>query len=98
MLPPGTYKGKVAFVTGGGTGLGRGMAEKFADLGATVVIASRKLENLEKASEQIVAKNPKANIVPLACDIRDANAMGSTAFAKKSIFELKCSRTTLDVS
>ena len=59
MLPPGTYDGKVAFVTGGGTGLGRGMAEKFADLGATVVISSRKLENLEKTAEEIIARNPQ---------------------------------------
>jgi len=78
MLPKGTYEGKVAFVTGGGTGLGRGMAEKFADLGATVVISSRKLPNLEKAAEEIISRNPSANIIPLACDIRDANAVKDT--------------------
>ena len=78
MLPPGTYDGKVAFVTGGGTGLGKGMAEKFADLGATVVISSRKLPNLEKTAEEIISRNPKANIIPLACDIRDASAVKET--------------------
>ena len=62
MLPPGTYDGKVAFVTGGGTGLGKGMATKFAELGASVVISSRKLENLEKAAEEIVQQVPNGTL------------------------------------
>ena len=41
MLPPGTFEGKVAFVTGGGTGLGRGITQCLSALGARVVIASR---------------------------------------------------------
>lgn len=41
MLPPGTFEGKVAFVTGGGTGLGRGIVEYLSTLGAKVVISSR---------------------------------------------------------
>ena len=40
-LPKGTFDGKVVFVTGGGTGLGRGMVTKFSEMGATVVIAAR---------------------------------------------------------
>jgi 2,4-dienoyl-CoA reductase len=41
MLPPSTFNGKVAFVTGGGTGLGKGMTHALSALGAQVVIASR---------------------------------------------------------
>ena len=41
MLPKDTFVGKVAFVTGGGTGLGAGMAGMLAELGAHVTIASR---------------------------------------------------------
>ncbi|MBX6388126.1 MAG: SDR family oxidoreductase [Frankia sp.] len=41
MLPAGTYEGQVVLITGGGTGLGRGMAVEFARLGATVAVASR---------------------------------------------------------
>jgi len=41
MLPPGTFQGKVAFVTGGGTGLGKGIVAKLSELGARVVICSR---------------------------------------------------------
>lgn len=41
MLPEGCFKGKVAFVTGGGTGLGKGMVKMLSERGATVVISSR---------------------------------------------------------
>ena len=41
MLPAGTFNGKVAFVTGGGTGIGRGIATTLSRLGASVVITSR---------------------------------------------------------
>lgn len=48
MFPTGTFNGKIAFVTGGGTGLGRCIALFLSSLGAQVAIASRKLpgENL----------------------------------------------------
>ena len=41
MLPPGTFNGKTAFITGGGTGLGKDLAKTLSFLGAKVVIASR---------------------------------------------------------
>ena len=41
MLPEGTFKGKTAFITGGGTGLGKGMATMLSHLGAQVAISSR---------------------------------------------------------
>ena len=41
MLPKDCFVNKTAFITGGGTGLGKGMAEMLSRLGATVVIASR---------------------------------------------------------
>ena len=41
MLPNGSFENRVVFITGGGTGLGKGMALKFSELGANVVIAAR---------------------------------------------------------
>ncbi|MGJ1205812.1 SDR family oxidoreductase [Sphingobacterium lactis] len=62
-------KGKTVVVTGGGTGLGKAMSTYFSELGANVVISSRKLEVLEETAKEIQAKtgNP---VLPVACDIR----------------------------
>ena len=41
MLPKGSFDGKIALITGGGTGLGRGMVKALSSLGAKVAIMSR---------------------------------------------------------
>lgn len=53
MLRDGALQGKVIIVTGGGTGLGKSMSRYFLQLGAKVVIASRKQEVLEQATEEL---------------------------------------------
>jgi NAD(P)-dependent dehydrogenase (short-subunit alcohol dehydrogenase family) len=60
--------GKVAIVTGGATGIGRGIAEGLADVGANIVIASRRLEKCEEACEEI-SKRTGVKTLPLRCDI-----------------------------
>ncbi|KAH7482381.1 hypothetical protein PRIC1_006770 [Phytophthora ramorum] len=70
MLPPGTFEGKVALVTGGGTGLGKGIATKLSDLGATVAIMSRKRGVVEVAAQEIHALTGNT-VIPLTGDVRD---------------------------
>ncbi|GGE11142.1 SDR family oxidoreductase [Sphingobacterium cellulitidis] len=68
-LQENALKGKTIVVTGGGTGLGKAMSTYFSELGANVVISSRKLDVLEETAKEIQAKtgNP---VLPVACDIR----------------------------
>ena len=49
----GMLQGRVAFVTGGGTGITGGVARALAEAGASVALVSRKLENLEPAAKAI---------------------------------------------
>jgi NAD(P)-dependent dehydrogenase (short-subunit alcohol dehydrogenase family) len=53
MLAEGTFEGKVAIVTGGGSGLGRAIALELARLGAAVVVGGRRPEPLEETIAQI---------------------------------------------
>ncbi|NXW81704.1 DECR protein, partial [Alopecoenas beccarii] len=74
MLPPNTFQGKVAFITGGGTGLGKGMTTALSSLGAKCVIASRKLDVLKGAAEEISSKTGN-QVHAIQCDVRDPVAV-----------------------
>ncbi|GAB6032710.1 2,4-dienoyl-CoA reductase, mitochondrial [Chamberlinius hualienensis] len=76
MLPPGTFNKKVAFITGGGTGLGKGMALMLSALGATVAIAARRLNVLEETAKEIQGKTGN-KVVAYSMDVRDPAAIKS---------------------
>jgi len=65
----GLLAGQVGLVTGGGTGIGFGIADLLARLGMHVVLASRRPEHLEPAAERIRASGGTAT--PMALDVRD---------------------------
>ncbi|MET0197227.1 MAG: SDR family NAD(P)-dependent oxidoreductase, partial [Rhodococcus fascians] len=60
--------GKIAAVTGGSRGIGRSIAQGLAELGADVVIASRKLDACITASSEIAADTGRT-MLPVACHV-----------------------------
>lgn len=62
--------GKVAFVTGGGSGICRGITEALMAHGADAVITSRKLERLEAAANAMATSTGR-RCLPVACDVRE---------------------------
>jgi 2,4-dienoyl-CoA reductase [(3E)-enoyl-CoA-producing], peroxisomal len=67
--------GRVAFVTGGGTGITGGVARALAEAGAHVALVSRKLEHLQPAAETINANGGEA--IAVAADVRDPEAVAA---------------------
>jgi 2,4-dienoyl-CoA reductase [(3E)-enoyl-CoA-producing], peroxisomal len=65
----GILTGRVAFVTGGGTGITGGVARALAESGARVALVSRRMEHLEPAAEAIRAAGGEA--VAIAADVRN---------------------------
>ncbi|MBZ9646881.1 SDR family oxidoreductase [Sphingobium sp. 3R8] len=66
--------GQKILITGGGTGLGRVMAEAALLLGAQVVIAGRRIATLEATAAELEAAHGGC-VIPLACDIRDPDSI-----------------------
>ena len=74
QFKPGLLKGQRILVTGGGTGLGKVMAEGFQLLGAEVYICGRRGGVLEEAAKELMDAHG-GKIVPIACDIRSPDAI-----------------------
>jgi NAD(P)-dependent dehydrogenase (short-subunit alcohol dehydrogenase family) len=69
MLKPDALKGRTIIVTGGGTGLGKSMGKYFLELGANLVITSRKLDVLTETAKGLAAATG-GKVLPVACDVR----------------------------
>ena len=85
MLREGALKDKNILVTGGGTGLGRSMGEYFLELGANLVITSRKLDVLQDTAKEMMEKKG-GKVLPLMCDVRDISQVESMWAQAKSEF------------
>ncbi len=67
-------EGKVCFVTGGGSGICKGMTEAFLAHGARAVILGRKVERLEEAAKELTEKTGR-ECIAIGCDVRDPKAI-----------------------
>jgi len=67
-------RNKRILITGGGTGLGKGMASRFLELGAELYICGRREEVLKTTAAELSAKGP---IHALPCDVRNLDAVDS---------------------
>ena len=70
-------KGRAIFLTGGGTGLGRSMALRFAELGARLFLVGRREDPLRETCEEIV--RPGGRAAYTTCDVRDYRAVEAAA-------------------
>ncbi len=74
MFRDGLFTGKRILVTGGGTGLGKGMAEKFLALGADVFICGRRKAVCDATAAELTGKHG-GQVRSYGVDIRDAGAV-----------------------
>lgn len=78
IFQPGLFAGKVALVTGGGTGIGLAIASELRLLGADVVIASRKEANLQAGVLAMQAIDGPGRVGSRACNIREKESVDET--------------------
>ncbi|MFN7492962.1 MAG: SDR family oxidoreductase [Cyclobacteriaceae bacterium] len=69
MLKPDALKGKTIIITGGGTGLGKSMGKYMLQLGANLVITSRKKDVLDKTASELETETG-GKVLALSCDVR----------------------------
>jgi citronellol/citronellal dehydrogenase len=84
MFAPGLFKGDVALITGGGTGIGFDVAQELGLLGAKIAICGRRPEPLEKAVAEL--KKQGIDGFSTTCDIRDVEQIKAAVDAVKAKF------------
>lgn len=78
MFRSNLLKEKIAFISGGGSGLGLAMAKRFAELGATVAICGRSADRLAEGAKVITEAGGGREAMTLVCDVRDHEAVTKT--------------------
>lgn len=82
MTREGRLSGTAAVVTGGGSGLGRAIAERFVAEGASVAIVDRNLD----AAKEVAQASPAGTILPLQADVRDSAQLHAAVEATLDAF------------
>ena len=75
MFDKNLLKEKNIVVTGGGTGLGKSMASKFLDLGANLVLTSRKENVINETAIEL--RKGRKKVIPIVCDVRESDQVES---------------------
>jgi NAD(P)-dependent dehydrogenase (short-subunit alcohol dehydrogenase family) len=78
------FKGRTAFVTGGASGIGFGLARAMAQAGMNVMLADIEADALEQAVKKLADVGPQIHAI--ACDVADANSVERAAEATESVF------------
>ena len=69
MLKENSLKGKTILITGGGTGLGKSMGSYFMELGANLIITSRKQDVIDKTAQEFMDKY-SGEVLAISGDVR----------------------------
>lgn len=77
-------EGRTALITGGGRGIGKAIARRFAEEGANVVIASRKIENLQATADEF--KGLPGRTLPVACHVGRKDDLEKLVAAAEAAF------------
>jgi len=83
-------EGKVCLVTGTNRGIGKAIAERFAEEGGIVYANARKSDSLDEWAKELSDKN-KTKVIPIYFDVTDANG------CKEAILKIKSESSHLDV-
>lgn len=81
---PRMFDGRAAFITGGGSGINQRIAERLAELGASVALVGRTQSKLDSVAEGITAIGGKA--AGFAADVRDYDALARAAAGAHEMF------------
>lgn len=85
MFQTDLLKGRTILLTGGGTGLGRSMALRFAELGANIFLVARREQPLKETAEAIRAKGARAGYA--TADVREFEAVEAAIAAAEKEFD-----------
>ena len=79
-------KGRTAFITGGASGIGLGMAHAFVDAGMRVILADLRQDHIDSALEEFAQQGQGASVHAIALDVTDREAMAAAAAQAERVF------------